>query len=133
MQTGEYNESLPKSKRKEFKTHTEKLKKFDDMIKEFPKNLATPIDVPYLRKIVRQEKSNKSRREKRMGVVTTTGGSAASGEKKEQQHDSEIIIPQRGLQFSSVPFKQGDFEDEDKWVLLQRGSDIDIVHCLIIK
>lgn len=103
---GEYNESLPKPKQKPFKTHNEKQKKFDDMIKEFPKNLATPIDVQYLKKIVRQEKSNRARREKRKDG--STGGVAVVQVKQEE---SEIHIPQKGMEFSSIVFKVEDFQE----------------------
>lgn len=107
-------ETLPANKRKPFKPGTEKLKKFDDMVKEFPKNLATPIDLSYLRKIVRQERSNKSRREKRKDG--SSGGNAVGvrvGELKvdlQQLSETQIHIPQKGTEFSSISFSREDFD-----------------------
>lgn len=107
---GEHNDSLPASKRKQFKPNTEKLKKFDELITEFPKNLVTPIDVSYLRKIVRQERSNKSRREKRKDC----GGSSVAdgkGEWTDQPlQETEINIPQKGMDFEDIVFCRRDFE-----------------------
>mmetsp|Transcript_11560 Transcript_11560/g.21859 ORF Transcript_11560/g.21859 Transcript_11560/m.21859 type:complete len:238 (+) Transcript_11560:817-1530(+) len=109
---GEYNQSLSTIKRKPFKANVEKLKKFDGLVNEFPKNLATPVDISYLRKIVRQERSNKSRRDKRKdgggsgnSAVAVVGDSMA-----EQQQESEIHIPQKGTEFMSIDFCRQDFE-----------------------
>mmetsp|Transcript_43589 Transcript_43589/g.74420 ORF Transcript_43589/g.74420 Transcript_43589/m.74420 type:complete len:239 (+) Transcript_43589:933-1649(+) len=108
---GELNDSLPAKKRKQFKTNAEKLKKFDEMIKEFPKNLATPIDVSYLRKVVRQERSNKSRREKRKDGGAGGGGGGAGGE---AEQESEMYVPQKDTEFSSISFRMADFEKKKK-------------------
>lgn len=108
---GEHNESLPKAKQKPFKPHQEKLNKFDDMIDQFPKNLATPIDVHYLRKIVRQEKSNRARREKRQsgGAAAAVAAAVAAHVKQEE---SEVTVPQKGNDFSSVVFDGKDFGEK---------------------
>jgi len=109
---GEYNQSLSLIKRKPFKANVEKLKKFDDLVNEFPKNLATPVDISYLRKIVRQERSNKSRRDKRKDS-SGSGNSAVAGvgdSTAEKQQESEIHIPQKGTEFLSIAFCRQDFE-----------------------
>ncbi|KAL7538754.1 hypothetical protein ACHAXR_008777 [Thalassiosira sp. AJA248-18] len=103
---GEHNDSLPAAKRKQFKLTSEKNKKFDDMIEELPKNLATPIDASYLRKIVRQERSNKTRREKRKDGISSAGGAVGPA----KQEETEINIPQKGTEFSSVVFDKQDFQ-----------------------
>ena len=104
---GEHNESLPKDEREQFKPTAEKLKKFDEMVDAFPnKTLVTPIDAIYLRKIVRQERSNRQRREKR-----NKGKSLPSAVVVEvKQEESEIHIPQKGTDFSTVVFDKKDFQ-----------------------
>ena len=93
--------SLGNSKqKKEFKPAIEKQAKFNDMVKEFPKNLSTPIDVAYLKKIVRQEKSKITRREKR------------AAEALNQQLGVELHIPQVGTNFSTIVFDEKDFEEK---------------------
>ena len=51
---GRYRSLLAeKNKEKDtFKIGIERLKKYDTMVKVFPKNLATPIDPTFLRKVV---------------------------------------------------------------------------------
>lgn len=90
---------------KEFKPTKEKQKKFDEMINEFPKNLATPIDVNYLRKIARQERSNALRKEKRKQ------GIAAAVAVEVKQEDSTIFIPQKGTEFATIVFNKQDFQE----------------------
>lgn len=97
--------------RKPFKPGAEKLKKFDDMANEFPKNLATPIDASFLRKIAKQERSNRSRRDKRRsggtGSTTSTGGAFVKIESQVQE--SEVHVPQKGTDFPSIGFDIRDF------------------------
>lgn len=106
---GKQNASLPKEKRKKFKLSTEKQKKFDRLMLEFPKNLAVPMEVSYLRKIVRQERSNKLRRDKRKDGSfdnITAGGD----EVEQQKFEFEICVPHMGIEFSSLVFHRLDFE-----------------------
>ena len=95
MPTGEHNESKPKANQKPFKPTTEKLKKFDELVKEFPKNLVVPIDKGCLRKIARQEKSNRAKREKRRSTK-----------------EVEIHIALKGTDFTSVAFDMKDFQEK---------------------
>ena len=48
---------------KEFTAHFEKRTKFDKLVGEFPKDLKTPVDKPYLQKILRRARQTKSRKE----------------------------------------------------------------------
>ena len=93
--------------RKSFKPGAEKLKKFDDMANEFPKNLATPIDASCLRKMAKQERSNRSRRDKRKsgGSTTSTGGAIV----KVEQQEAEVAVPQKGTGFPWITFDIQDF------------------------
>lgn len=106
-----HNASLPENKRKDYKLTTEKMKKFDEMITEFPKRLATPIDATYLRAAVRRVRSNKARQEKRK-----SSGSAASETLKQRQTVTEkvvvnISVPQKGSEFELVSFNRQDFQE----------------------
>ncbi|KAL3766210.1 hypothetical protein ACHAW5_002556 [Stephanodiscus triporus] len=105
---GKYNETLPAVKRKQFKPVMEKLKKFDEMLGEFPKNLATPIDVSYLRTMVRMERSRRQRSEKRK---SGEGGDANVATKQQSQH-VEIHVPQKGTDFPFIVFDRRDFPED---------------------
>ncbi|KAL3823755.1 hypothetical protein ACHAXA_004848, partial [Cyclostephanos tholiformis] len=115
---GKYNEILPAYMRKQFKPVTEKLKKFDDMLEEFPKNLATPIDVSYLRKIVRMERSNKQKRENnRQRKEKRRSGEGGDADPKiaitqQQPQDGIIHIPRRGTKFPTIVFDKRDFPED---------------------
>jgi hypothetical protein len=104
--------------RKQFKPVTEKLKKFDDMLEEFPKNLATPIDVSYLRKIVRMERSNKQKRENnRQRKEKRRSGEGGDADPKiaitqQQPQDGIIHIPRRGTKFPTIVFDKRDFPED---------------------
>ena len=47
----------------EYAPHFEKRKKFDKLVKEFPKDLKTPVDLNYLKKVLRRARQNRSKRE----------------------------------------------------------------------
>ena len=104
-------ESLPKEKRKPFKPHIEKQKKFDELVDEFPnKKLATPVEVDHLKKIARQQHSNKLRREKRKQEGGNAGGGGAVAKLVPKEIETELAIPQKGVDFSTVEFREEDFE-----------------------
>lgn len=102
-----HNESLPEKKRKDYKINDERMKKFDEMVPEFPTKLATPIDASYLRLAVRQVKSNRARQEKRK--------SGAESPKKRQVVTEKVEInmnvPQKGSEFATVSFNKQDFQE----------------------
>jgi len=111
----EYQETLPEDKTKEkFRPNVHKLKKFDEMIKEFPQKILTPIDVSYLRLIVRRVRNNKAK------IQARKEGSyfeARRGGKKEVPDEVNktalmIRIPQKGTQFSLISFNYDDFEED---------------------
>lgn len=79
-----------------YKIAMEKQKKYDQVIKLFPKNLLTPIDDDYMKKLVRRARQNKSKRSK-----TAQAASAAS-----------VSSPGAKSQASSV--KQEDASDDDE-------------------
>ncbi|KAL7441582.1 hypothetical protein ACHAXH_010015 [Discostella pseudostelligera] len=106
---GEHNDSLPADKRKQFKPGVEKLKKFDDMANEFPKNLATPVDASCLRKIAKKERNNKSRRERRKSGGSTTAAGGAKVKIEQKQNELEVHIPHKGRDFPTISFDMRDF------------------------
>ena len=107
---GKYDTTLPKEKRKNFKLNTEKKNKFDRMVQEFPNNLAVPLEISYLRKIVRQERSKKQRREKRKeGSIDNMTTARDRMVAEQQQQEFEMCVPQKGTHFSSVVFQRLDF------------------------
>lgn len=48
---------------KEFSAHFEKRKKFDEIVKDMPQDLKTPLDKVYLQKILRRARQNRHKRE----------------------------------------------------------------------
>ena len=112
---GKYNETLPAIKRKQFKPAGEKLKKFDEMLEEFPNNLATPVDLTLLRKIVRWERSNKQRREKRKsgeGVGAASPSTTNAATKLQQPQDVMVNVPRSGTDFPIIIFDKRDFPED---------------------
>lgn len=101
-----HNASLPENKRKEYKINAEKMKKFDDMISEFPKKLATPIDAAYLRAAVRRVKSNKARQEKRKSGTETPKRQTVT-----EKVEVNITVPQKGTNFALLSFNKQDFQE----------------------
>ena len=83
------------------------MKKFDEMITEFPKKLATPIDATYLRAAVRRIRSNKARQEKRKSEASETLKRQMVTEKVEVT----ISVPQKGSEFDLVSFNKQDFQE----------------------
>jgi hypothetical protein len=69
---------------KEFAGHLEKRKKFDGLIAEFPKDLKTTVDKPYIQKILRRARQNKHKREKTMQKQAAR----ANGESDSSDEDS---------------------------------------------
>ena len=114
--------SLPEKEREDFKPHSEKMKKFDDLVTEFPKNLATPIDVSFLRLVVRRLRNNKSKTKAKAGdtsaspvkAPTKTTPVAVKEEKKvvvEKKVMASIKLdaPQKGTEFASFVFDRINF------------------------
>jgi len=108
-----YRDLLPsKKKGSEFKVGTERLKKYDQMLEAFPKNLETPVDAPFLRKIVRRKRQNENKRLRLMEDSTVKSkGVIAKAEKKEKQEPILLTLnlPFKGNQFPNTEFKSSDF------------------------
>lgn len=107
---GAWREIDPTSKEK-FQVHKKRMNKFDDLLPSFPKDLITPIDGTYLRKVVRRARQNKHKRiktaQKLSGETSlpdvTPSGSADNEDIEEEENDTlEIVVPGKGLVFASV-------------------------------
>jgi hypothetical protein len=97
---------LPENKRKDYKIKNEKMKKFDEMVSEFPNKLATPIDATYLRAAVRRVRSNKARQEKRKSGTETPKRQTVT-----EKVEINITVPQKGNEFALVSFNKQDFQE----------------------
>ena len=131
-----YRDACPDSMYKtgSFKPNTERQTMFDKIIKAFPKDLETPIDLGYLRKIVRNYKKSakyKRKLEKLEKEKAKAGGSprkmaspAKSPEAKRRRLEAklaemddkapppmlEVCVPGKGGEFPTIDFDETDFE-----------------------
>lgn len=71
---GEYRHA----REEEYPIHLEKRKKYDTVVKVFPKNLMTTIDSEYMKKLVRRARQNKSKRTKSAAVRRQSGDAATA-------------------------------------------------------
>jgi len=87
------------------------------MLEEFPNNLATPVDLTLLRKIVRWERSNKQRREKRksgesaVGATISTSATNAATKQQQPHQDAMVNVPRSGTDFPMIVFDERDFPE----------------------
>jgi len=132
-----YRDACPQSMYKtgSFKVNTERQTMFDKIIKAFPKDLEVPIDLAYLRKIVRNYKKSakyKRKLEKLEKEKSKAGGSsprkgtspAKSPETKRRRLEAklaemdgkapppmlEICVPGKGGEFPTIEFDEKDFD-----------------------
>jgi len=62
-----------------YSPHIEKRNKFDDLVTEFPDDLKTPVEVDYVKKLLRRARQNRSKREATLARQAMSGeGSPAS-------------------------------------------------------
>lgn len=87
------------AKDEEFPIHLEKRKKYDQVVKEFPKNLMTPIDSEYMKKLVRRARQNKSKRTKSAAVRRASGDNAATA----PEAATSSVQPDKSKSQSSPP------------------------------
>jgi hypothetical protein len=80
---------------KEFAGHLEKRKKFDVLISEFPKDLKTIVDKPYIQKILRRARQNKHKRERTMAKqAARVNGESDSDDESDEEEEKEEVKPQ---------------------------------------
>uniref|UniRef100_A0A7S2UN61 Uncharacterized protein n=1 Tax=Attheya septentrionalis TaxID=420275 RepID=A0A7S2UN61_9STRA len=107
------------AKKKKFKQTAQRLKKFDEMVNVFPnKELATPVDVVFLRLVVRRSRSNAKKKLQRTQQILETCSSPTTTKKtgntpladpEEPPHDIELHVPGKGTHFPTISFNSSDF------------------------
>lgn len=80
---------------KEFAGHLEKRKKFDVLISEFPEDLKTVVDKPYIQKILRRARQNKHKRERTMAkqAARANGEESDSDDESDEEEEKEEVKP----------------------------------------
>jgi hypothetical protein len=81
------------AKNEEYPIHLEKRKKYDQLVKEFPKNLMTKIDQEYMKKLVRRARQNKSKRCK-TAILRRSSGDPAEASPPGKPDDVSSTTPQ---------------------------------------
>ncbi len=95
-----YRSLLPVSESQKlglYKVGTERLKKFDVLVGEFPDDLLYPMEIPYLRSIVRNEVK---RRNRMMTLDSKT--------ESQPLDDHKLFYPYKGTIFTFI-FNHDDF------------------------
>lgn len=87
----------------------EKQNKFDKLAEEFPKNLMTPVDGPYLKIILRKGRQSKYKRKKPEPEVKVEKVAVKEEVLEEPPKTWIVDIPGMGSQFPSVKWKESDF------------------------
>ena len=97
---------------KKFQLHHERMNKFDKILAVFPKDLVTPIDGTYLRKVVRRARQNKHKRSKTALKFEEDGVTpipqppspvAVKSDPEPAKPRLEIGLPGKGKRFPLVP------------------------------
>ena len=82
------------------------------MIDEFPKNLETPIDAPFLRKVVRRKRQNENKRLKLLEESGKKVEIIKIEKKKKRERETPVLklnLPKKGSVFEKKVFKGQDF------------------------
>lgn len=97
---------------KKFQLHHERMNKFDKILAVFPKDLVTPIDGTYLRKVVRRARQNKHKRIKTAlkfeddGITPIPQPSSPAALKPDLESVKPVLtiaVPGKGKRFPVVP------------------------------
>lgn len=109
----------------------EKRQKWDNVIKLFPKDLLTPIDIEYMSKITRRARQNRKKRQKTAESSSLLGLSVGSLKSVERTADDKhaedadskeeddtpsapqkriVNIPRMGSAFPTVVYRLSDFD-----------------------
>lgn len=90
------------------------------MLEEFPKNLETPIDAPFLRKVVRRKRQNDNKRLKLLEDSTAKSVKVeqvvevVEKKKKREPVQMKLTLPKMSSQFREVVFKTDEFETKPR-------------------
>ena len=125
----EYRELAPDIKGK-FSVNKARLAKFDELIKEFPTNLVTPVDASYLRKTVRRVRQGIQRRKGNKTASPAVSVAAVESPEKAIKNEVDvekvnkkepdakkvpptvdIRVPEKGRVFAKRLFVAEDFDE----------------------
>jgi len=111
---------------KDLTLHKEKMKKFDELVTKFPDDLEIPVDIPFLRKVVRRVTQNfKKRKENIDRVDAISPTMKLASVKMEEDEDglaiqdgnsnapSKVIslhLPKKSTKFALILFNSADFK-----------------------
>lgn len=108
-----------------YTAHFEKRKKFDSFLKVFPQDLKTPVDMDYVKKLLRRARQNKSKRGQtqrmKKGGSVTGGGSVQSASPPSKTTSTTTVVappapkvtvpvPELSKVFATRPFDAKDFD-----------------------
>lgn len=91
-----------------FKPGVERLKKFDEMLKQFPDDMAFPVNAVLLRLHVRRARQNASKRLKTLAALEQESLNE-SQEKDATSESLKLMIPGDGTIFPAPSFTRKDF------------------------
>ena len=93
-----------------FPVFKQRVHKFDALVKEFPKNLVTPVDAEYLKKVMRRARQNKHKRmktvenQKKQQEQETEPPKSESESEEETPPSRTVLLPTMGKEFTSINF-----------------------------
>lgn len=108
--------------KEKYHLHHERMNKFDDLIQFFPKDLMTPVDGSYMRKIVRRARQAASKRVAKEGAmvpdkVATIVEPEPQAELPDDPNNPKhltLAIPGRGCSFDQTPFSLLHFAEPEQ-------------------
>ena len=103
-----------------FSVYKQKQHKFDKLAKEFPSELMTPVDVNYLKKIVRRARQNRHKRIKTAAKHQPDVKEEAESDDEEEEEEEEEVkqeyrkvhIPALGTEYPTMKYEKEKFDNE---------------------
>lgn len=111
---------------KDLTLHKEKMKKFDELVTKFPDDLEIPVDIPFLRKVVRRVTQNFKKRKENIDRADATSPTMKLASVKMEEEDDSLAIhngntnipskvislhpPKKSTNFTLISFDSTDFK-----------------------
>lgn len=102
------------------------MKKFDELVTKFPDDLEIPVDIPFLRKVVRRVTQNFKKRKENIDRVDATSPTMKLASVKMEEVDDGLAIqdsnpnipsniitlhlPKKSTNFALISFNSADFK-----------------------
>jgi len=114
--------------KEKFPLHQQRMNKFNDLIAVFPKDLMTPVDGPYMRKIVRRARQAATKRAIKEGATPEKIESAMElepAEKGEPSHAKQLTMvpPGKGKCFARIQMNLKEFVQPEQDAEDQAAKD----------